>query len=352
MASNEALIEELKALPKIGEAAARKLVANEYTVFRLSHAEPGKIAQILGISVKAAKEIIAAALEAVVNKTGELPRPMTASEYQKFLEERLDWYTTGSKQMDEILGGGLASSSLVGICGPQETGKTQMVETTIVDCICNKGHHAYFIETELSTVNPMRFEEIAKNRGWIDRWDPEKLHIVSAYQIKNVEMQFYYYEVIYDMAKENGWEGGVLGIDSFNATFKRKFSGRELFPSRSQEFGRHYTFLEDMAKDLNLLIMLTYQVMETPVSPTESKGGMDSVKARAEFGTQYIPWGGHSARHPPATWISLEKTHSKTIWKAHLFGSSWRPLGECYFQITGKGVTDIPEHIAKRLMKK
>lgn len=348
-ASRQAQLSELQRVKKVGVTAANKLLAEGYTLFRLSHAEPERIAEILKVSVKAAKEIVADALVKVVSKRGDLDKPMNVKEYKQFLEKRINWYTSGSKEIDRLIGGGFRSSSIVGLSGPQETGKSQAVLTAMVDCICNKGKHAYFIETELDTLDPDRLEEIAMARGWIDKWDPEKFHVISSYQVRDVATQFYYYEVVYDMAKENGWDGGVLGVDSFNSSFQRKFKGRELFPTRKQEFGRHFSALEDFAKDLNWLVMLTFQVMEVPVMPSESKGGMDTVRARAYFGTGYIPWGGHGARHPPATWLSLEKTHSKDLWKAYLFGSSRQPLGECFFQITERGIDDVPEARLKRM---
>jgi len=349
LTSREAQLEELKAVPGVGGVGANKLLSEGYTLLRLSHANPEDIARILGISNKAAKEIVAAALQEIIGKTGELPRPMNLAEYKKWMDNRIVWFTTGSKRIDEMIGGGLRSSSISGLSGPFATGKTQCVLTTITDCICNHGKYAVFIETELDTLDPLRPEEIAKARGWIDKWDPTKFIVIDSTKIRDVSTQFYYYEVIYDMAKENGYDIGVIGIDSFNSTFMRKFKGRELFPSRKQEFGRHFTTLEDIAKELNCHIMLTFQVMEVPVAPTESKGGMDAAKVRSFFGTPYMPWGGHGATHPPATWISLEKTSSKTIWKAHLFDSSRTKRGETFFQITEAGVCDLPDALAKKL---
>jgi RecA/RadA recombinase len=349
--STASKLEDLKLVQKIGDKAAQKLLANGYTLFRLSHAEPGKIASILGCSVKEAKMIIADATAKLIEKTGELPKPMTAKSYQEFLDERIVWYSSGSQKIDELVGGGFRSSSIVGLSGPLATGKTQMILTTLADCICNKGKYAMFVETELDTFDPLRVEEIAKARGWINKYDPEKLIVVDAYKVKDVGTQFYYYEVLYDMAKEHEWDVGLFAVDSFNSLFQRKFKGRETFPDRKQEFVRHFNYLETIAKDFNSLIMLTFQVISVPVSPEESRGAMDTVLVRSWTGTNFMPWGGNLVFHLCGTWLSLEKTHSKGIYKAHLFDSSRVKIGDCLFQITEKGISDLPPALAKRFSK-
>jgi len=347
--SQESRLEALKQVKGVGPTAAKKLLSEGYTLFRLSHADPEKISEILGISNKKAQEIISSAKEQLIGD--QLPKPTTAKDYEQFLDERIIWFSSGSKRIDEIVGGGFRSSSTVGLSGPQATGKTQMILTTIADCICNKGKYAMLIETELDTFDPKRPEQIAMARGWIDKYDPEKLIVVDAYKVKDVATQFYYYEVLYDMAKEHDWDVGVIAVDSFTAMFQRKFKGRETFGDRKRELGRHLSFLEDMAKEFNATVMLTCQVIEVPVSPEESRGGMDTAAVRAQFGTNYMPWGGHTLRHTIGTWLSLEKTRSKNVWKAYLFDSSRVKLGETYFQITEAGITDLPEALYKRFAK-
>jgi len=281
--SQESRLEALKQVKGVGPTAAKKLLSEGYTLFRLSHADPEKIAEILGVSNKKAQEIVNSAKEQLIGD--QLPKPTTAKDYEQFLDERIIWFSSGSKRIDEIVGGGFRSSSTVGLSGPQATGKTQMILTTITDCICNKGKYAMLIETELDTFDPKRPEQIAMARGWIDKYDPEKLIVVDAYKVKDVATQFYYYEVLYDMAKEHDWDVGVIAVDSFTAMFQRKFKGRETFGDRKRELGRHLSFLEDMAKEFNATVMLTCQVIEVPVSPEESRGGMDTAAVRAQFGT-------------------------------------------------------------------
>ncbi|RLC81842.1 MAG: hypothetical protein DRI61_03305 [Chloroflexi bacterium] len=348
MASREAQLRELRQVKKVGRDTAYKLLAAGYTLFRLSNAEPSKIAEILGCSNKAAQEIINDA-KSKLHAGEKLGEPLTAKEYEQFLKKRIIWFSSGSNAIDQLVGGGFRSSSTVGLSGPQATGKSQLILSTIVDCICNKGKYAMLIETELDTFDPLRVEGIARARGLIDKYDPDKLVVVDAYKVRDVATQFYYYELLRDMARDNKWDVGLIAVDSFTAMFQRKFKGREMFTDRKRELGRHLSFLEDMAKEFNAVVMLSCQVIEVPVSPEESKGGMDVVRVRAQFGTPYMPWGGHILRHTVGTWLSLEKGRSKNIWKAYLFDSSRVKLGECYFQITEKGITDVPEQLLKRL---
>jgi len=333
--SSRKVIEDLKKIPKIGEKAANALMKAGFNVKRLSTANPAEISRILGCSLREAKLVINGARETF---QGLVKPPLTANQYQEILDKEIMLYKTDVNALDELLGGGFKSSSTAGLVGPQATGKTQICNHMLIQVTCKYGRDGVFIETELNTFSNPRLRQIAAARGY--KYDPSKVLVVPARRIRDVGMQFYQYEKVYEIAEAKGMDVGIIIVDSFTALFQRKYTGRELLPDRKQELGRHLSYLEDLAKEWNALLLCTCQVIECPVSPMEARGMMSSKDVRVQFGTNYMVWGGHILRHTLGTWLSLVKVE-KDIWKAILFDSSEVPSGECYFRITEKGIEDV-----------
>lgn len=77
--------------------------------------------------------------------------------------------STGSTQLDQLLGGGVETGSITELFGEYRTGKTQICHTLCVTCQMpvNKGGGegmAMYIDTE-NTFRPERLIEIAKRFG-------------------------------------------------------------------------------------------------------------------------------------------------------------------------------------------
>jgi len=332
---------ELRKVQRVGEKAASALYNAGYTLRTLATAVPQDIVKVLSCSQKEAKLVIANAQTAFA---GELKPPMTAKEYGEELDKTVKIFKTGSKKLDSLLGGGFRTSSTVGLSGPQASGKTQFCNQMLLECTHNHKRDAVFVETELNTFSNRRLQEMASGRGW--DYDPEKVVLVPAKRIRDVGTQYYQYQRVYDVVTAEKRDIGIILVDSFTALFRRKYVGRELLPDRSAEMGRHLTFLEDLAKEWNAVLICTCQILECPVSPMEARGQMSSADVKAQFGTGYMVWGGHVLRHTLGTWISLVKK-KKDIWNATLFDSSELPCGVVEFKISSKGIDDYE---AKKLV--
>lgn len=81
-------------------------------------------------------------------------------------QERVRMITTGSQEVDTLLGGGMESGSITEIFGESRTGKTQLCLTLCVTCQLERGKgggegKAMFIDTE-GTFRPERLREIAE----------------------------------------------------------------------------------------------------------------------------------------------------------------------------------------------
>jgi len=330
-------IEELTKVKRIGIKAATALAREGFDVRRLSTARATEVSQILGCSLKEAKLVIADAKEIY---GGLIKPPLTAEKYQEELDNEILYYKTNVKALDELLGGGFKSSSTAGLAGPQASGKTQICNHMLIEVTCRHKRDAVFIETELNTFSNRRLTQMAASRGL--KYDSKKVILVPAKRIRDVGTQFYQYERVYDIVTAKKLDVGIIIVDSFTALFQRKYTGRELLPDRKQELGRHLSYLEDLAKEWNALLLCTCQVIECPVSPLEARGMMSTKDVRVQFGTNYMVWGGHILRHTLGTWLSLQKVE-KDVWKAVLFDSSELKQGECLFRITERGLEDVKE---------
>jgi RecA/RadA recombinase len=153
-----------------------------------------------------------------------------------------------------------------------------------------------------------------------------------------VYAQFRGYEYLWKKAVEKSWDVGLMIIDSFNAKFRRAFAGRENFPKRSEEFGRHIDYLEEFAKKFNSAVLLTFQVGVTPEG-----GGQQGDQMR--YNIEHYPVGGTLVQHNINTWISVNQVKggikSNNVYEAHLVDSSYLPKATCQFQLTDKGVEDF-----------
>ena len=331
--------ERLKTVPKVGDKAGKALFQEGYTLEKLATAVPQDIVNILKYTMKKSQEVIANA-QTILAK--DSPPPLLASEYQKEMDNIRWTLKTDSKELNKLLGGGFKSYSTVGASGPFSTGKTQLGNEMIVQVqkmFPNEDEgYTIFIETELDTFSNRRLTQMATGKGVT--YNPDKVILVPSQRIMDVGNQYYQYERANDLAMSMGADVKLIIVDSFTALFKRKYSGRALFPDRSQELGRHLSYLEDMTKRFNAVLYCTCQVIEVPVTPQEAKGGYSSANTYWDTGTRYIPWGGNVLKHTLGTWISMDKK-GKTTYQFILFDSSELPKGDILIAITSSGLKDV-----------
>jgi len=147
----------------ITSADLKKLMeAGLHTVEAVAYSTKKSLVAIKGISDKKADTLLAEASKLV---------PMgftTATEYHK---QRLEiiHLTTGSKQLDKLLDGGVETGSITEIFGEFRTGKTQLCHTLCVTCQLSLEQggaegKALYIDTE-GTFRPQRLVAVAERFG-------------------------------------------------------------------------------------------------------------------------------------------------------------------------------------------
>lgn len=313
----------------VGEKSAEKLmVAGFNTLADLMVMQVDELSATLGINKMKAREIINAAKSMGLKETMTL---MTHVEHKEQITDLIYHYTTGSNSIDGLIGGGIATNELTGLRGAFSTGKSQMCFSVAVSCV-ETGRKVAWVETEPGTFKEARLYEIAKARG-VEIGD-EDVYVIPAKLIGSPNAQFNAYQRI-GMALEEGVDIGLIIIDSFSPKFREFYTKREMFPARAQETMRHIGFLQRLAANWNLAVIMTVQVMGIP-----DAGKQLQVK-KTEFSDTGM-YGGHILKHNVQTWIAMHfQSKSANIWQAKLFDSSYMDSGVAEFSIGPGGVQDI-----------
>ncbi len=313
----------------IGDKTAKKMIAcGIMTVEELATLRPEKLSNTIECTLKKAKDFVNLAVEIVRGRAIEI---YTAKEIFKIRSERVKMISTGSTNLDKILGGGIQTDAITGVAGELSVGKSQIAFQAEVNCILDLGRHAAHIETEPQTFNSKRIIEISKGRATFSEI-AEMLHVVPHTSVTNPYQQFNAYQEI-DKLIENGTDIGLLVIDSFTAKFRPFFTGREMLPDRGAELSRHIGFLETMASKHNMAIFMTCQVMGVP----DSGAQLGIIK---KYGGRKEIWGGDYFKHSITYWLYLQEI-KKDHYKATLFDAPDMPRAEAEYIITSRGIRDV-----------
>lgn len=263
---------KLTDLPGIGPAVSSKLeAAGIYDLMSLAVLTPADLSDTAGVSEAVARKAIQAA-------RGMLDLGfMDGSEYAK-KRESVEYITTGSKNLDNLLGGrGVESRSITEAFGAFGSGKTQVGLTLAVNVQLppEKGGTSgkcVFIDTE-GTFRPSRIKQIAESMGA----NPDKvLKNIFVARAFNSDHQMLLLDKVSDMIR-NGEPIKLLVIDSLTAHFRAEFSGRGQLADRQQRLNRYIHQLMRLAETNSLAVYFTNQVMANPAQlfgdPTTAVGG-------------------------------------------------------------------------------
>jgi DNA repair protein RadA len=308
---------ELEELPGVGESVAEKLRNAGYLhIEAVACATTGEFKD-LGIGEATAVKIIAAARE-------NLKMGFESALEVKAKRELIGQITTGSKDLDSLLGGGVETAGITEFYGKFGSGKTQIAHQLAVNVQLpiNKGGlegTALYIDTE-NTFRPSRIEQMAKHVKLKPEEAMKGILVARAY---NSDHQMLLAEKAGDMLRERNVR--LVIVDSLTAHFRAEYMGRGELAPRQQKLNRHMHTLQRKIADMNnVAIVVTNQVMANPA---------------IMFGDPTQAIGGHIVGHHSTFRIYLKKSKG-TLRVAHLIDSPNMPDGECLFEIDTLGVSD------------
>ncbi len=313
-------IERIEDLPGIGEGAAKKLEEAGYkTLEAMAVASTSELKEIAGLGEGTAEKAIKAARDALDMgfETADI-----LAEKRKLIGK----ITTGSKELDTLIGGGIETQSITEVYGKMASGKSQWCFQTAVtvQLPVEQGGLAggcLYIDSE-NSFRPERVIQVAKKFGLDVDEILKNIHVARAY---NAEHQMILADKAAEMIPEKNIK--LLIIDSLTAQFRSEFVGRGTLAERQQKLNKHMRTLQKIAEMQNVAILVTNQVMSRP----------DVL-----FGDPTEPVGGNVVGHASKTRLYLRKSkEDKRV--AKLVDSPALPDGEALYRITENGIEDTEE---------
>ncbi|XP_055587329.1 DNA repair protein RAD51 homolog A [Uranotaenia lowii] len=296
--------------------------AGFHTVEAVAFAPKKQLLAIKGISEAKADKILIEATKLV---------PMgftTATEYHQKRSEIIQ-LTTGSKELDKLLGGGIETGSITELFGEFRTGKTQLCHTLAVTCqlpVSQNGGEGkcLYIDTE-GTFRPERLLAVAERYKLVGSDVLDNVAYARAY---NSDHQMQLLVTASAMMAESRY--ALLIVDSATALFRTDYSGRGELNARQVNLGKFMRMLLRLADEFGVAVIITNQVVA-------------QVDAAAMFTPDpKKPIGGHILAHASTTRLYLRKGRGETrICK--IYDSPCLPESEAMYAINADGIGDCKE---------
>ncbi|KAH7645277.1 dna repair protein rad51-like protein [Dermatophagoides farinae] len=298
----------------------KKLQENGYhTIEAIAYTPRKALEKIKGISEQKAEKILSAAIKMV---------PMgfsTATEYHMKRSE-LVMITTGSKELDALLKGGIETGSITELFGEFRTGKSQICHMLAVTCqlpidMGGAEGKCLFIDTE-GTFRPERFLAIAKRYKMDENNCLEGIAYARAY---NSDHQT---QLLIDAASMmSNSRYALMIVDSATALYRTDYNGRSELAARQMHLARFLRMLQRLADEFGIAVVITNQVVA-------------NVDASAMFSSDNKkPIGGHIVAHASTTRLYLKKGKGDNR-VCRIYDSPNLPEGDATFSIHNDGISD------------
>eukprot|EP00758_Cryptobia_borreli_P007703 Tbor_TRINITY_DN5324_c1_g2::TRINITY_DN5324_c1_g2_i1::g.3916::m.3916/K04482/RAD51; DNA repair protein RAD51 len=292
-----------------------------FTVESIAYAPTKSILAVKGISEIKATKIIAEC-------TKLTPMGFTSAVAIDLARKEIVCVTTGAKELDKLLGGGIETGSITELFGEFRCGKTQLCHTLCVTCqlpFSQGGAEgmALYIDTE-GTFRPERLRSVAE-RYMLDPDDV--LANIACARAFNSDHQKQLLVQASAMMAENRF--ALIVVDSATALYRTDYSGRNELAARQMHLGKFLRALTNIAEEFGVAVVVTNQVVANVDGGGAGMYQTDSKK----------PIGGHIMAHASTTRLSLRKGRGEQrIMK--VYDSPCLPEGEAVFGIYEDGVGD------------
>lgn len=298
----------------------RKLKEAGYkTIESVAVANVNDLASILGVPINTVQKIVNKARDALGL------RFKTALEL-KMESRNIGRITTGSRRLDELLGGGVETRTITEFYGEFGTGKTQICMQLSVNVqLPNEegglSGKALYIDTE----GTFRWERIEKMARAVGLNPDEAMKNIIVARAINTDHQIAIVNEAMELIPKESIR--LLVIDSVTSHFRAEYPGRENLAVRQQRLNQHLHQLARIAEVYNVAVVVTNQVMARP---------------DVFYGDPTQAVGGHVLAHAPGVRVQLRKARgNRRI--ARIVDAPHLPEGEAVFLITDEGIRDVEE---------
>jgi len=308
----------LKDLPGVGEATLKKLEeAGILSIRTLAMYPLKKLTDEVGLGDKTAEKLV---------KTAQDVEKMGFKSADKIWEKRktLNRLTTGSQNLDDLIGGGIEPGALTELYGEYRTGKTQLVHQLCVNVqlLYEQGGlegNALYIDTE-GTFRPERIIQMASA---LDLDYNEILKKITVGRAYNSDHQILLIEEASRIIEEKNIK--IVVVDSLIGHFRSEYIGRGTLAIRQQTLNSHIHDMLRLSEVFDeLAVVFTNQVSSRP---------------DVFYGNPTTHTGGHIVAHGATIRIFLRKGKGEQR-VAKVVDAPNLPESDTVFSITEDGIKD------------
>ena len=309
---------DLTDLPGIGDSTIKKLKeAGIISIRALAITPISKLTEEAGLGEKTAEKIIKSAQD--VEKMGFLSAD-AIWEKRKVLKR----ISSGSNNLDELLGGGFETGAVTELFGEYRTGKTQVAHQLCVNVQLKQESgglegNALYIDTE-GTFRPERIIQMSEAKDLDYHQVLKNITVGRAY---NSDHQILLVKEAPKIIEERKIK--LVVEDSLISHFRSEYIGRGTLASRQQILNRHIHDLIRLTEMFDdLCIIVTNQV---------------SAKPDVFYGNPITHTGGNIVGHGTTIRIYLRKGKGEQR-VAKIVDAPNLPEEEAVFSIKEEGITD------------
>ncbi|MFX0019417.1 MAG: DNA repair and recombination protein RadA [Candidatus Hermodarchaeota archaeon] len=299
---------QIKLLQENGISTAEALAMSPHSI----------VSDVDGLGEKTAKKLIWNARNAL---------GMTEFTIAEEIDENTEYITTGSSELNRILGGGIATGKLTEVFGPFKSGKTNLAHTIAVTIQLPEkkgGLNATvaYIDSE-NTFAKEKIKRIAKRFGLDPKKVLSKIHHGRIYSSDHQQQMIAKAEAL---CKTRGVR--LIVVDSLMALLRNEYVGIGMLARRQNVLNNMIHALSRTAETYNCAVLLTNQVATKMV-------GMFS--ADDAIGGNIVAHGCHFRVMFKTKGFSSNNSLKR---RAIIVDAPDLPPEECEFFITSAGIAD------------
>jgi DNA repair protein RadA len=316
-------LKELSKLQGISDATISKIYsAGIISLEHLTHYRRNDLMEKCGIGEKTASRLL-------IEANKKVHKYKTAREIyeQERTRTRL---TTGVKELDRILGGGIEMRNITEFFGEYGTAKTQIMCQLAINALLPKeqgglGGNVIYYDTENTNGLPERLIQMGKRYNLSEDDILDKIYIVK---ILNTDHQMRSIEHLPQLIEELKIK--LVIVDSLTKKYRHEYQGQGQLATRQQAISKFMAYL-NLAMEMNyshgddvtaVITNQIYQKLTMYGDPTTAVGG--SVVA-------------HNSKHR----IYLKRKLSAGEWVAKIIDSPTLRVDEALFTVKEGGLYDI-----------
>jgi DNA repair protein RadA len=308
----------LKDLPGVGDATLKKLKdAGILSIRTLAMYPLSKLTDEVGLGLKTAEKLV---------KTAQDVEKMGFKSADIIWEKRklLNKLTTGSQNLDDLLGGGIEPGAVTELFGEYRTGKTQVAHQLCVNVQLQYEQGgleggALYVDTE-GTFRP---ERIIQMSSALDLDYNEALKNITVGRAYNSDHQMVLVKEAPRIIEDKNIK--LIIVDSLIGHFRSEYVGRGTLASRQQTLNSHIHDLLRLSEVYDeLAVLFTNQV---------------SARPDVFYGNPLTHTGGHIVAHGSTIRVFLRKGKGEQR-IAKVVDAPNIPESDTVFSITEDGIKD------------